>query len=73
MNNQHFYVVCFSKAHFPELVFGKIYKALEDEKGKASGLIRVFDESEEDFLYPQKWFKMIELSQEMEEALTATG
>ncbi len=73
MNNQHFYVVCFSKEYDPELVFRKIFKALEDKKGKESGLIRVFDESEEDFLYPQKWFKMIELSQEMEEALTAAG
>ena len=40
----------------------KIYRLLSDEKAEKRGLVRVIDESGEDYLYPQKLFVAIELS-----------
>ena len=62
------HVVCLIPKHYPELIFGKIYKATEDEQGKEENWIRVWSETE-DLLFPRKWFKTIELSREIEEAL----
>ena len=71
MNEKCFHVVCIEHDHYPELIFGKIYQATEDEKGKEANYIRVWGESDEDYLFPQSWFKIIELSKEIEEALAS--
>ena len=39
----------------------KLYPALDDPFADAHGMIRVVDESGEDYLYPSKWFVAVEL------------
>lgn len=41
----------------------KVYEALEDATAAADGLVRVIDESGEDYLYPRSFFVPIELPQ----------
>ena len=66
-----FFVVCLAKELEPDFIFGKLYKAFEDEHTEESGLIRVFNEFDEDYLYPQSRFKVIEVPEEVKEALIA--
>jgi hypothetical protein len=40
----------------------KIYRAVPDDKADKLGLVRVIDESGEDYLYPKKLFATIEVS-----------
>lgn len=47
--------------HPASLELRKIYEVLPDVDGSAHGLIRVIDESGEDYLYPEKFFIPIEL------------
>jgi hypothetical protein len=39
----------------------KIYRLLDDAAAEARGLVRVIDESGEDYLYPERFFVPIEL------------
>lgn len=39
----------------------KVYRLLPDARGEKAGLIRVVDESGEDYLYPREMFVPIEL------------
>ena len=39
-----------------------------DESAQADGLVRVIDDSGEDYLYPMKWFVPVELSPTAEAA-----
>jgi hypothetical protein len=69
------FVVCVRNTGYPaSLELRKIYQALTDPEGEAHGLIRVIDESGEDYLYPQKFFMPLNLPQPVESALRrATG
>ena len=56
-------VVCLDNTgHDASLDVRKIYRAVPDDKADKLGLIRVIDESGEDYLYPKKFFATIELS-----------
>ncbi len=39
----------------------KIYRVVEDSKAEAKALVRVIDESGEDYLYPADFFVQIEI------------
>ena len=72
MKTETKFVVCIKNKNYPaSLEFGKIYRVLEDEKAAQHKMIRVIDESGEDYLYPEKSFVRIELPQLAEEAFTA--
>lgn len=47
----------------------KIYRVIPDATAAERDLLRVIDESGEDYLYPKHYFILIELPQEIEEAL----
>jgi hypothetical protein len=47
----------------------KIYVSIEDEDAKSHGMVRVVDESGEDYLYPQKMFLPIDLPQPVRRAV----
>jgi hypothetical protein len=47
----------------------KIYQTLADPEAETHGLLRVIDESGEDYLYPQKFFMSLDLPQPVESAL----
>jgi hypothetical protein len=63
------FVVCITNQGYPaSLEMRKIYQALPDEKAAKHNLIRVIDESGENYLYPQRFFVSIELPQAAAEA-----
>ena len=44
-----------------DLDLGKLYRILPDTKARATGYLRVIDESGEDYLYPAAYFRTIRL------------
>ena len=68
-NTQPQFVVCINNEGYPaSLELRKIYRTLADEKAGKHSLIRVVDESGEDYLYPERFFVPIQLPQAAEEA-----
>ena len=68
------YVVCVQNEGYPaSLELLKIYRALLDDRAAKHQLIRVIDESGEDYLYPVDFFVPIELPQAVEKVFSAAG
>ena len=66
------FVVCLkNKGYDVSLERRKIYQVLLDPRAAKHGLIRVVDESGEDYLYPQSFFAPIELPQPIRRAVLA--
>ena len=64
------FAVCMNNAGYPaSLELHKIYQILPDEDAAREGDIRVIDESGEDYLYPASSFVVIEVPQEVEQAI----
>jgi hypothetical protein len=51
----------------------KIYIALRDAEAEKVGLIRIIDESGEDYLYPKALFRAISLPQAVKKAVLAAA
>jgi hypothetical protein len=51
----------------------KVYRLLADVRAEKEGLIRVIDESGEDYLYPREDFVPVELPAEARRALLRIG
>ena len=51
----------------------KIYIALRDTKAEKHGLLRIVDESGEDYLYPKALFRPIALPQSVRKAVLAAA
>lgn len=65
-------VVCVENGDFPaSLEKRKIYVALADREAEKQSLIRVIDESGEDYLYPKSLFRAIALPQSVRRAVLA--
>ena len=65
------YLVCIKNEDYPaSLEVGKIYRTLPDDTAAKDKLLRVIDESTEDYLYPDAFFISIELTTELENALS---
>ena len=63
------YVVCVKNGEYPaSLELRKIYQLVPDRVAATSGLVRVVDESGEDYLYPADYFVAIKLSPPAERA-----
>jgi len=45
-----------------DLMLHKLYRRLPDARARALDMIRVIDESGEDYLYPTRWFAPVKLS-----------
>ena len=64
------YVVCLSNDGYPaSLEVRKIYTVLPDREARKIGLIRVIDESGEDYLFPEGCFAEIKLPRDVAKAL----
>ena len=64
------YVLCIDDGGYPEsLEVRKVYAVLADERAAANNYIRVIDETGEDYLYPMKYFVLIELPPEAAKVL----
>ncbi|HEX5134172.1 MAG TPA: hypothetical protein VFW81_02170 [Thermoanaerobaculia bacterium] len=56
------FVLCVKDGRYPEsLEVRKVYRVLPDTDALSHGLIRVVDESGEDYLYPEDLFVPIEV------------
>jgi hypothetical protein len=63
------YVVCIANEGADDLDLRKLYRVVPDEDASRDGLMRVIDESGEDYLYPESYFAPVELSDEAADAL----
>ena len=56
------HVLCLSNEGYPvSLIVRRVYLALPDKEAEERGLIRVIDESGEDYLFPRSLFVAIDL------------
>lgn len=70
MNGDTHFVVCVKNDDYEgALELRKIYEVLEDRDAEPHEMIRVIDESGEDYLYPRDWFVPIELPQNLEDVI----
>ena len=70
---RHF-VLCIHDGGYPEaLEERKFYEAIGDAGAEKEGLIRVIDESGEDYLYPKNLFVTSDLPVQIVKALEATA
>ena len=61
------YVICVENTGYPvALELRKIYVQLVDAKAEEKGLVRVVDESGEDYLYPTRFFVPLEVPRDAE-------
>jgi hypothetical protein len=64
------YVVCVKNRDYPaSLELRKIYKVVPDKPAAGHGLLRILDESGDDYLYPADHFVSIKLTRTVERAV----
>ncbi len=67
-------VVCIDNEGYPaSLEKRKIYVLLRDSAAERRGLLRIIDESGEDYLYPKMLFRSIVLPQSIKKAVLAAA
>jgi len=65
-----YYAVCVANAGYTaSLEPRKIYEVIEDKFGREHELVRVIDESGEDYLYPAGYFVRVELPASLQQKL----
>ena len=74
MNAKPQFAICVNNEGYPaSLQLWKVYRVLQDEKGERHKMLRVIDESGEDYLFSASYFVPVELPQTVESALLATA
>lgn len=64
------YVVCVKNEDYPaSLELRKLYQVLQDKNAAKSGLVRIVDESGEDYLYPADYFLAMKLPRTVAKAV----
>ncbi|MGI9069203.1 MAG: hypothetical protein ACR2HX_22720 [Pyrinomonadaceae bacterium] len=72
--NPNRYALCIDNGGYPEsLEVRKVYVVLPDEGAAANNYIRVIDETDEDYLYPAKYFVIIDVPEQAAEAMLGHG
>ena len=70
MSTKQQFAICIQNEGYPaSLELWKVYRSLPDEKAAKHQLIRIIDESGEDYLYSESWFVPIKLPQAVEKAM----
>jgi hypothetical protein len=65
MSSSTRFLICIRNDGYPvSLETRKVYQELPDAAAEAQGLVRVIDESGEDYLFPKSMFLPVELSGE---------
>ena len=73
-NNHTHYMLCVANRGFRvSLMVRRVYRALPDPAAEERGLVRVVDESGEDYLYPERLFVAIELPRGANKAFRAAS
>ena len=66
------FVLCIDDGGYPEsLEKRKFYKTIPDHSAEKENMIRVIDESGEDYLYPKSLFQGVRLPHHVEQKLVA--
>ncbi|MFN2453308.1 MAG: hypothetical protein ABR577_03730 [Pyrinomonadaceae bacterium] len=74
MRAEHRFAICIENEDYPaSLELWKVYRVVPDDKAAKHQLVRVIDESGEDYLYSEKSFVSLELPQAAEKALLAAS
>ncbi len=69
----HFVVCLNNEGYKASLEVGKLYRFIPDEEAEAEGLIRVVDESGEDYAFEAARFHPVSLPATVEKALLAAS
>lgn len=73
MNDKPQFAICIKNDDYPaSLQLWKVYRILPDTKGKRHSMIRVIDESGEDYLFSANYFVPVDLPKAVESALLET-
>lgn len=74
MSTKPQFVICINNEDYPaSLQLWKVYRMLPDDKGARHNLIRIVDESGEDYLFPASCFVSVKLPQAVKSAILATA
>jgi hypothetical protein len=70
MNEHPRFAICIKNAgYLASLELRKLYQVVDDQTAEDDGMLRVVDESGEDYLFPAKMFIMVPLPAAVEEAV----
>ena len=70
----HYFVICVRNDQNPaSLELRKLYEVIPDEKASKHYLVRVIDESGEDYLYPEDYFVAVKLPQAVGRAVLSAA
>ena len=73
-NSETQFVVCINNQDYTaSLEIRKIYQVITDENAVKHQMIRVIDESGEDYLYPSNYFVEIEVPKAVEETFSLSS
>ncbi len=73
-NEKTKYVVCVHNEEYTaSLERSKIYQVIPDADAETHGMLRLVDESGEDYLYPQSYFAAVRLPQKAQRAVAAVA
>jgi len=67
------FAVCVANDGCDDLSPGMLYRVLTDETAAREGLVRIIDDSGEDYLYPASRFVVIQVPQSEEQKLLAVA
>ena len=74
MKTENRFAICVQNEGYPaSLELWKVYRVVPDKKAAEHQLVRIVDESGEDYLYDQSWFVPIRLPQAAKEAMLAAS
>ncbi len=65
------FALCIENKGCEDIEKRKFYQILPDEEGAREGYLRVVDESQEGYLYPESYFVFVELPPKAQEAFVA--
>jgi molybdopterin-guanine dinucleotide biosynthesis protein A len=63
------FALCIDPSGAGDLGKGKVYQVLPDSTAEQEGMLRVIDESAEDYRYPSAFFVALDLPQKARDAL----
>lgn len=71
--NPTVFAICTSNPDCEDLQLLKVYRILPDRTATTEGYVRVIDDSGEDYLYPDDYFMVLELSPVVGQRLLAVS
>lgn len=66
------YVICLERGSYVvDLDIGKVYRVAVREENDPSDMLRIVDDSGDDYLYPAAWFEAVDLPARARKVLAA--